>query len=403
MSKEGKVALIFLGLGHFITDSYSSTIYPLLPLLAGKLAITQGQVFWLAPLLNITSSIMQPVYGFLADRYTRRAFAVAGPAITGLFVSMIGTAESYWMLIFLLVCGGIGIGSFHPQGAALAARSNKDHRRVAVSVFSSSGTLGFALGPIIIASVVGAVGLSKTYYMLLFGFIASFLLLRYVPTPDDHDTKHSHNGDRLRELVVALKAVWRPMLILYLITVSRSALYIVINNYMPFVLAGRGYGLRATGAVLTSYLLAGAIGAIVGGIIADRFGGKLITVATGILAPPLLAVAFMSSGPLSIALLVLGGFGVMSVMSVNIASAQELAPRETSTVSALMMGLAWGVGSLAPAAFEPLTKQIGFGGVLALLTAFPFLTSLLAFFLPVEKRARRVIVEPSVIGSPVAE
>lgn len=403
MSKNGKVALVFLGLGHFISDSYSSTIYPLLPLLAGKLALTQGQVFWLAPLLNITSSIMQPIYGFLADRYTRRAFAVAGPAITGFFVSMIGTADSYWMLVCLLVCGGIGIGSFHPQGAALAARANQDHRRVAVSVFSSSGTLGFALGPIIIASVVGAVGLSKTYYMVLFGFVASFLLARYVPTPDEHDPKHSHNGDRLKELAVALRAVWRPMVILYLITVSRSALYIVINNYMPFVLAGRGYGLRATGAVLTSYLLAGAIGGIVGGIVADRSGGQLITVASGILAPPLLAVAFLSSGPLSIALLVIGGFGLMSVMSVNIASAQELAPRETSTVSALMMGLAWGIGSLAPAALEPLTQPIGFGGVLALLTAFPFLTSLLALCLPVEKKAGQLVVGPSVIDSPVAD
>jgi FSR family fosmidomycin resistance protein-like MFS transporter len=403
MSKNGKVALAFLGVGHFISDSYSSTIYPLLPLLAEKLNLSQGQVFLLAPLLNITSSIMQPVYGFLADRYTRRGFAVAGPAITGFFVSLIGVAQSYAMLIAFLVCGGVGIGSFHPQGAALAASANKDRRRIALSIFSSSGTLGFALGPVIITSLVEAAGIGKTYYLIFFGFIATFLLLRYVPSPGIEPSHAAPGEDRFKSLVSSLKTVRRPMLILYLITVARSGLYIMTNNYLPFVLSDRGFTLRETGATLTTYLLAGAIGGIVGGFLAERFGGRVIIIGTGLLAPPLLAAAYMSSGPLSIVLLAVGGFGLMSVFPVNVAAAQELAPRETSTVSALMMGFAWGVGSLAPAAFEPLTVSLGFGGVLALAAVLPLVTSLSAFFLPKEKHLQRVIPEPSVLASPFAD
>src|SRR5215813_2354534 len=121
MARRDKITFGVLCAGHFVSDSYSSIIYPLLPLIKIKLGLSAAQVFWLAPLIAISSSLMQPVYGIISDRYFRRFFAVFGPAITGVFVSMIGLAPSYGLLILVLVGGGIGIGSFHPQAAAMAA------------------------------------------------------------------------------------------------------------------------------------------------------------------------------------------------------------------------------------------------------------------------------------------
>lgn len=99
MLRRDKLTLAVLCAGHFVNDSYSSIIYPLLPLIKIKLGLTSTQVFWLAPLYAISSSLMQPVYGFISDRYFRRSFAVFGPAITGIFMSMIGLAPSYGILI----------------------------------------------------------------------------------------------------------------------------------------------------------------------------------------------------------------------------------------------------------------------------------------------------------------
>src|SRR2546425_3501198 len=121
MRRRDKLTLAVLCAGHFVNDSYSSIIYPLLPLLEVKLGLSRVQVFWLAPLYAVSSSLMQPIYGIISDRYFRRFFAVFGPAITGIFLSMIGPAPSYGLLILVLVGGGIGIGSFHPQAAAMAA------------------------------------------------------------------------------------------------------------------------------------------------------------------------------------------------------------------------------------------------------------------------------------------
>ena len=145
MSKASKLTFVALCAGHFVSDTYSSIIYPLLPLLKDNLRLTTSQVFWLAPLYAISSSLMQPVYGFISDRYARRFFAVFGPAITAIFVSMIGLAPSYAVLIVLLICGGVGIGSFHPQAAAMAAAASAERRSVGMALFSASGTMGFAL------------------------------------------------------------------------------------------------------------------------------------------------------------------------------------------------------------------------------------------------------------------
>jgi len=384
MSREGRRALLILGFGHFVNDLHTSTLYPLLPLIARKLHLSEAEVFWLAPLLNFTSSLMQPVYGFLADRYSRRAFAIAGPAIAGSFLSLIGTATSYGMLLLFLILGGIGNGAFHPQGAALAARTHEHRRRLALSTFSSSGTLGFALGPLIITAIVAATDLTRTYLLMPLGWLAALLLYRYAPR-DDWREQSSNRSRALAELAGTLRRVWRPMLSLYVITVSRSAMYVMTNSYMPFILTQRGYGLRETGGLLTAYLLAGACGSFLGGAFAERFGGRWLTFGTGVLIPLLFAMAALGRGPLSVAALIAGGFTLMSVFPVNVATAQELAPRETSTVSALMMGFAWGVGSMAPALGEPLTRPFGFEGVLAAMATFPFATSLLALWIPEDR------------------
>src|SRR5215467_9327456 len=171
--------------GHFVSDSYSSIIFPLLPLIKDALHLTTAQVFWLAPLYAISSSLMQPVYGAISDRYARRFFAVFGPAITATFISMIGLAPSYWALLLVLIAGGIGIGSFHPQAAAMASVAAGSRRRLGLAIFSATGTIGYSFGPLGIAIVTSHFGLGKTYYVIGLGYLMSAILFRVCPPLED--------------------------------------------------------------------------------------------------------------------------------------------------------------------------------------------------------------------------
>ncbi len=393
MRRRDKLTLTVLCAGHFVNDSYSSIIYPLLPLIKLKLGLSAAQVFMLAPLYAISSSLMQPVYGFISDRYFRRFFAVFGPAITGIFVSMIGLSPSYGMLIVLLVAGGIGIGSFHPQAAAMAAAAANGRRRVGMALFSALGTLGFAVGPLVITRVVSAYGLEHSYYIIGTGLVMSAILYRVCPPLPAHTASAPGVAKIKWQLLAALRTAWKPLTLLYLITVIRSGLQMTTNNFLPFMLQDRGYTLTETGNMLTVFLLLGGIGGLAGGFTAERFSGRAVTLYSGLLAGPLMIGAFATTGPLSVICLGLGGFMLLSTIPVIVAMAQELVPGQTSTVSALMMGAAWGVGALAPQALSNFVPAFGFVKVLIAASAITMVSSVLAFFLPREEPLHRVIVE----------
>jgi MFS family permease len=88
------------------------------------------------------------------------------------------------------------------------------------------------------------------------------------------------------QLLAALRAAWKPLTLLYLITVIRSGLQMTTNNYLPFMLEDRGYVLTETGNVMTVFLLLGGIGGIAGGFTAERFSGRAVTLYSGLLAGP---------------------------------------------------------------------------------------------------------------------
>jgi len=393
MRKRDQLTLAALCAAHFVNDSYSSILYPLLPLLEDKLHLTKGQVFWLAPLYAVSSSLMQPVYGFISDRYARRFFAVFGPTITAVFVSLIGLAPSYSILVLLLVAGGIGIGSFHPQAAAMAAKASGDRKRVGMAVFSALGTVGFAFGPFVITRVVDRFGLEHSYYVIGLGLLMSAVLYRICP-PLDAPTAPAPGVTKVKwQLLAALRAAWQPLLMLYLITVIRSGLQVTTNNFMPYLLQERGYSLPETGNVMTLFLLLGGVGGLAGGFMAERVSGRAVTLYSGLLAGPLMVASFMTSGAVSLIFLGLGGFFLLATIPVNVAMAQELVPGQTSTVSALMMGAAWGVGALAPSALNRFVPTYGFRNILIFASAATLLSAVCAFFLPREEPRHTVETE----------
>jgi FSR family fosmidomycin resistance protein-like MFS transporter len=392
MTERHKLTLAVLCAGHFVNDAYSSIIFPLLPLLERRLGLTTSQVFWLAPLYAISSSLMQPLYGFISDRYARRSFAVFGPLVTGVFVSMIGLASSYSMLILILIAGGVGIGSFHPQGAAMATAASGERRRMGMAIFSASGTVGYSLGPIAIALIYTAFGLDRTYYIAIVGLLMTAVMFRVCPPLEDK-RKHHATGETKWLFIAALKNVWKPLLLLYLITVIRSGLQMTTNNYLPFLLRERGYGITGTGAAMTVFLLLGGLGGLAGGFMAERVSGRAVTLYSGLLSGPLMIAAFLTTGPLSIALLAAGGFMLLSTLPVNVAMAQEFMPEHTSTISALMMGAAWGVGALSPPALNMFVPRFGYTNVLIFAYLSTLVAALFAYLLPRDESAHRQAVQ----------
>jgi MFS transporter, FSR family, fosmidomycin resistance protein len=109
-----------LALAHTVNDSYAYVLQAVLPAIIPALGLTLGMAGGLVSMYQLTSSLVQPVVGYVADRSALRWPAWAGVAISGVAASMLGLAPNYFALIGLLLLGGIGTAVFHPVSAAMA-------------------------------------------------------------------------------------------------------------------------------------------------------------------------------------------------------------------------------------------------------------------------------------------
>src|SRR5262245_33127685 len=353
--------LILVSLGHFTIDSYSSFFSPLLPLLVAKLHLSLTLVGTLVALSALSSSFAQPLFGWLADRVDRPWFVAFGPLVAAVFLSSIGLAPSYASLVALLMLGGIGVAAFHPQAAVIASDLSP-RRAIAMSFFVTGGTLGFALGPLIAVTVVGAVGLGRTWVAAFPGLLFSALLLawfaRVPPRP-----RHEGAVPALAEL----RPVLKPLTLLYFVVVFRSAVSYGFMTFLPLRLHQHGFTVAAGGWLLTAYLALGALGGFLGGWLADRWGGRRVVVTSFLGAAPLyFAFLYLPDVPGLVALVV-GSFVLQASLPVNVVLGQELSPRHSSTISSLLMGAAWGVGALLIGPIGALADHFGLTAALTAL------------------------------------
>jgi len=335
--------------------------------------MTLTQAGLLGGVLVFSSSVMQPVYGFLSDRFHTKLFAALSPGVAGIFISSLGIAPGYNWLMVMVLAGGAGIAAFHPQASSRVTYGVTVNRGAWMAAFISAGTLGMALGPTYFSAIATRFGLDHTWLAALPGVVVSLFLLVALPNASS-DTHTREQFDW-----APLKAVARPLTILYLLVFVRSIVQISFSQFLPLYLnMERGYTAASASYILTIYLTAGALGGFVGGHLADRFGGRRVIQMSMTGSVPFLAMFFFTHGTLSILGLCVGGLILLFTIPVNVVMAQELVPTQSGTVSALMMGFAWGMAGMV---FIPLVGWLAdsftLHRVLASLTVFPLLGFLL--------------------------
>jgi FSR family fosmidomycin resistance protein-like MFS transporter len=379
VARAGLLSLLLLSCGHFCVDLYSGALGALQPLLVRQFRMTLTDAGILGGLLVFSSSVMQLAYGYLSDRFPTRLFTALGPAVAGVFISSLGLAPGYGWLLLMVWLGGAGIATFHPQASAKAALGREEKRARAMAIFISSGTLGFASGPTYFSLVSGWLGLERTYWAALPGLVISTLLTAFLPWGLSGKSKVASRMN-WRPLL----GVWKPLAILYALVFIRSIVQVTFAQFIPLYLhLERGYSVARANYTLSLYLACGAVGGFVGGHLADRFGGRVVILISMLASVPFLGLFLFSQGLLSVLGLLVGGLILLFTIPVNVVMAQELAPGQAGTVSALMMGFAWGMAGLV---FIPLTGRISdlfsIHQALMVLVGFPIIGFWLALRLP---------------------
>ncbi len=377
--------------GHLATDFASGSVPALLPFFTAKfdLSYTLTAVLMLAVLAS--SSLTQPLFGLWSDRRGALWLLPAGLALGGAGIGLAAIAPSYGILVVLVFLSGLGIAAYHPEGAKFAVFASGRRRASGMSLFNIGGNTGYALGPIIVTPLVLWLGLGPGGLLasipVILGSLVVLAALPYLsglrPAPAGHD-QASVGEDNVRAMVVLGGVIG-----------LRSVAWFGLITFVPLWVVSLGDSEADGNRLLSLMLLSGAVGTLLLGPIADRFGlRRTLLVAQALLAPMILV--FVLAGGLAGALaLMVVGVCVVGTFGLTMVLSQMYLPRHVGMASGLSVGLAMGLGGLAAVALGGLADAVDLRTALVCSAFAPLLGVVLCFFLPAPAPAVPVATAPS--------
>ncbi|UCH27776.1 MAG: MFS transporter [Trueperaceae bacterium] len=371
---HGEQVLTIAG-GHFVHDTYSAFIPPLLPLLQERLgasyALTGGLVVF-----TQLPSLLNPLIGYLADKVSLRYFVILAPAVSATLISCLGLTSDYLALAFLLLAAGVSIAAFHAPAPAMIARISGRRLGTGMSLFMAAGELGRTLGPIVAVAGVGWFGLEGIWRLAFVGWLVSgilYLRLRRVSARPGINAATQLPWRKARRLFGTLG--W--------LLIPRIFIVVCLTTFLPLFMSDtRGSGLWLAAASLTILEAAGVVGALMTGTLSDRLGRPQVLLVLLGLSPVFLFAFVYAPGWLTVPLLIALGLTAISPTPVFLAIIQDEFPDNRALANGSFMALNFLVRALGIWLVGVLADRIGLQSTFVLAGVSAFLSIPAIWFLP---------------------
>ncbi|MGY0011980.1 MFS transporter [Bacillus anthracis] len=382
--------LFAISFGHFLNDSMQAVVPALFPILEKTMNLSYMQVGWIAFALNMTSSIMRPVFGMYSDKKPSPFLLPLG-----MFSSMLGMiglafAPNFIIVIISVLFIGLGSAVFHPEGARVAYMATGAKRGLAQAIYQVGGNTGNSLAPIFTALIFVPLGQIGSLGFTAFAAVGIVLLI-FVSNWYRNELATGAVRRKKRAALEAENAIVSThikfvILLLVFLTFVRSWYGAGIGNFYQFYLIEH-YGLSIKNAqyFVFAFMIAGVLGTFFGGPLADRFGKKTIIVFSMLGSAPLALLLPHVSLVWVVPLFLCIGFISSSSFSVIVVYAQELVPGKVGMVSGLIVGLAFGLGALGSVVLGKLADIYSLQFIMLLCSCLP-LIGLTSWLLPSDKK-----------------
>jgi FSR family fosmidomycin resistance protein-like MFS transporter len=377
---------------HFLNDMLQSLISAIFPLLKTTYNLDYTMVAMIALAFQVTASLFQPLIGVYTDKHPTPWALAAGMGSTLIGMVLLGTAGSYYALMFAAAMVGTGSAIFHPEGSRVVRMASGGRLGTAQSIFQVGGNFGQASGPLIAAFLIvplGQFGVVWFAGVALLAMVVLFYVGRWYRERVRVEGKRARVAgaaiapDFSREKVLAIVGV------LLLLMFSKSFYTAAINTFYTFYLMDKfGLDLRDAQLHLFLYMASVAAGVYFGGPLGDRLGRKRI-IWFSILAPLPFTLALPYANLFwSGALTVIIGFIMSSSLSQIVVYAMELRPNRTGMLTGLFLGFAFGMSGVAALALGKLIDLTSLQYVYEIVSFTPAV-GVLCWFLPELKGAAR--------------
>jgi FSR family fosmidomycin resistance protein-like MFS transporter len=378
-SQINKKAIFALFLIHFIGDFFQSFIRPLLPVMANKFDLSLAQVGLITGIATFMAFLIQPIFGYLADRYKTRLVLLVGSFVGAICIPMVGVAPYFWLVLLLIGLGSISSAIYHPTAAGMVSLYAGRRTGLAMSLFGLGGTLGFTLGPLVCSAYVTLLGMHRLPILTLFGVLVFAVL--FVMIPASNGSGHAQK-DFFGSLRKSIGKVWKPIVLIGSIACSRALVEQALLTFIPVLTAAEGHSLMSVGSILSLFTVGGSVSALVCGHLADRIGFKPIYYFSFALSSPSLLLFIQATGWQLYPLAFVSGFLLLATLFPALALAQKVAPEGRSLVSSIVMGLALGIAGLLMPLTGKMADAFGIRTVLNFVAFIPLAAVLLIRYLP---------------------
>ncbi len=381
-----------LSAGHLATDINQGALPAMLPFFIAAYDLSYTAAAAIVFAVNMSSSVVQPLFGIAADRYSKPWLLPGGLMFAGLGLSLTGLFEGYQWIMTLAIVSGIGIAAYHPEAARLVNFAAGNRKSSAMSVFGVGGTVGFAIGPIIVSTAMLHWGLGGTLVLILPVTIMSLVIIYHFPLLEA--LERINNENKVVTTTEVVKENWSAFSRIAIIVSARSVIFFGLNIFIPVYWINELNQSQIAGAIaLSIFAGSGIIGNLAGGNLADRIGQKKVLLVSFIMLSVLLPVFISAdSVPLATTLLIPVGFMLFASYSPTIVLGQNYLPNRVGLSSGVTLGLAVAIGGGAAPFLGKLADIYSVWMALASVAYIPILAFFLALTLP----------DPSVPGNKVS-
>ena len=385
--------LVALSICHCLNDTLQSVISAVYPLFNEDLGLSFAQIGLITLVYQSAASVCQPLTGLFFDKWPSAWSLPTGMSFTLVGLLSLAFANTLPLVLCSVALVGIGSSVFHPEASRLTSLASGGKRGLAQSLFQVGGNLGGSLGPLLAAVFVAPYGRRHIALFTILAFTAIMVMI-----PVGHWYKSFLLRLRKAEGETLKTSVSRPLpmgktvfsIAILLILIFSKYIYMAsLNSYYTFYLIHKfGVSVQASQLYLFVFLIATAIGTLLGGPIGDRVGRKYVIWASILGAAPFtLIMPHVENLYLTTVLSFCVGLTLSSAFPAILVYAQELLPYKLGLISGLFFGFAFGVAGIASAVLGNMADRYGIEAVYNVCGYMP-LIGLVTWFLPDLKKKR---------------
>ncbi|MGK4903403.1 MFS transporter [Streptomyces albus] len=380
--------VLLLSLSHGCVDLYQGAVAALVPFFVAERAYTYAAASGLVLAASLLSSVAQPLFGALTDRWPLPWLLPVSSLLGGVGIALSGLSGSYALTLALMAVSGLGVAAYHPESARVARLVSRG-RHTSMGWFSFGGNLGFAAAPLLVAGVVAAGGLRLTPLLVLPALAGSVLCLmvlraKAAPGTGAPGAGPLAGGDDRRSFVKLSLAV-----------VCRSVTFVGISTFLSLYAQQRtGGGTTAGTAALFTLYLGGAAGTVLGGRLAGRWDRVTVVRWSYLLTVVAVAGLVFVPGPALYVCVALTSAGLYVPFSLQVTLGQDYLPSRVGTAGGVTLGLTVSVGGLAGPLIGAVADATSLRTALTPLIALPALAWLVCRTLPEPAGPRHLPATP---------